>query len=145
VDNKIVKNRSKAFLGIGWAFPVHFSEGDLQVDVSTYEDNVNESIKILLQTPFGDRLMQPDFGSGLHQFFFQEMSETLLGDISNVIRSTLIESEPRIVVENVDAQIIDQFEGLINITITYTFNQTNTRHNYVYPFHINEGTNIKKA
>lgn len=142
MDNKIVQERSKAFLGIGWAFPVNFSEGDLQVDVSTYEDNVNESIKVLLQTPFASRLMQPEYGSGLQQFFFMEMSESLLGDISNVVKSALIDYEPRITVESVDAQIADQFEGLINITITYMFNQTNTRHNYVYPFHINEGTNV---
>jgi phage baseplate assembly protein W len=144
VDNKVIKNRSKAFLGIGWAFPINFSEGDLQVDVSTYENNVNENIKILLQTPFGDRLLQPDLGSGLQQFFFEEISETLLGEIRQVVTSALLENEPRITVEEVEVDVVDMFEGKINITIFYVFNQTNTRHNYVYPFYINEGTNINR-
>ena len=32
--------------------------------------------------------------------------------------------------------------GLVNIEITYLYNQTNTRHNYVYPFYLKEGTNL---
>lgn len=145
MDSKIVENRSKAFLGIGWAFPVQFSSADLQVSISTYEENVNQGIDLLLQTPVGGRMMNPDFGSGLQQFFFKEINETMLGDLSNVVKSTLIEYESRITVESVDAEVKDQFEGLINVTIIYTFNQTNTRHNYVFPFYINEGTNLDKT
>lgn len=145
MDNKLTENKSKAFLGVGWAFPVNFSDGDFQLDVSSYEDNVNQNIKVLLETPFGNRMLQPELGSGLERFFFEEINETLLGEINNTVRTTLLNHEPRITIESVDAKVVDEFQGLINVTIIYEFNQTNTRHNYVYPFYINEGTNIQRS
>ena len=112
--------------------------------MSSYEQNVNQNIDLLLSTPVGDRIMLPKFGSGLQQFFFKEINATLLGDISNVVSATLLEYEPRITVENVEAEVVDIVSGLINIRIDYTFNQTNTRSNYVYPFYLKEGTSLEK-
>lgn len=132
------------FLGSGWSFPVTFSVGNHQLDVSAYENNINESIDIILQTRNGERYMDEQFGSGLQQFLFKKMDETLKGEIAEAVTYALLYNEPRITVLDVDVQFTDLRAGAIEILLNYVFNQTNTRHNYVFPFHINEGTNLLK-
>jgi uncharacterized protein len=130
------------FLGSGWSFPVTFSIGNYQLNLSKYEENINENINIILLTKNGERSFEPQYGSGLSQFFFRPMDETLKGEIKDAVKSSLLNNEPRITVTNVDVNFTDLTIGLVEIVISYVYNQTNTRHNYVFPFHLKEGTNL---
>nr|WP_225990373.1 GPW/gp25 family protein [Flavobacterium sp. SaA2.13] len=114
------------------------------MEQSWYEDNVNDAINIILQTKMGERTMLPDFGSGMQQYFFRQMNATLKGQLEDAVKTALLEQEPRISVQSVTATYTDMQNGLVEIYIDYIYNQTNTRHNYVYPFYVKEGTNINK-
>ena len=63
LENKI----ENVFLGSGWAFPVSFSVGNLQLNISFNETNIEESINVILNTRKGERTLEADFGSGLQQ------------------------------------------------------------------------------
>ena len=139
-DNEIENH----FLGVGWAFPVTFSAGNHKLELSWYEDNVNDAINIILQTKMGERTMLPEFGSGMQQYFFRQMNATLKGQLEDTVRTALLEQEPRITVQNITAKYADMQNGLVEIVIDYVYNQTNTRHNYVFPFYVKEGTNLNK-
>jgi len=132
------------FLGSGWAFPVAFSVGDHSLNLTKFEQNINDSIDLILHTRAGERSMEPQFGSGLQQFFFRKMDETLKGEMADAINVSLLQNEPRITVKSVLVEFKDQQNGMVEISIDYVFNQTNTRHNYVFPYHLNEGTNLRK-
>lgn len=136
--------KENSFLGSGWAFPVAFSAGNYQLMQSSYESNINESINIILLTKNGERCFEPQFGSGLNQFYFRSMDATLKTEMCDAVRSSLLLNEPRITVNSVDVEFTDMLTGLISINISYTYNMTNTRHNYVFPFHLKEGTNLIK-
>ena len=56
------------FLGSGWAFPVSFSVGYPQLNISSNETNIQESINAILNTRKGERTLEADFGFGLQQF-----------------------------------------------------------------------------
>ena len=140
--DKQLTQQENNFLGAGWLFPVSFSVGNLQLDLSMYEANINACINVILQTKNGERAFEPEFGSGLQQFFFKKMDETLKGEIMNAVKSSLLNNEPRITVQDVSVNYTDMLGGLVEITISYIYNQTNTRHNYVFPFHLKEGTNL---
>lgn len=142
MDNALDKYRKNHFLGSGWSFPVRFSLGNYQLETSEYEQNINESIQTILLTPNGSRPMEPQFGSGLHQFFFRSMNETLKGEMIDSIKYALLNNEPRITIEKIDVTFPDQKTGAVDIGVKYVINQTNTRHNYVFPFYLNEGTNL---
>ncbi len=142
MEDKQLNKQEIHFLGSGWAFPVSFSSGNGFLITSQYEDNINSNIDIILQTSKGERIMEPKFGSGLQEFFFRPMDETLKGEIKEAVKTSLLNYEPRITVQNVSVEYTDLLNGLVEITITYTYNQTNTRHNYVFPFHLKEGTNL---
>ncbi len=141
MDNQLHK-REKDFLGSGWAFPVTFSAGNHELNLTQYENNINDNIDIVLQTMYGERPLTPQFGSGLRRFFFKNMTPTLKAEIRDAVESSLLDNEPRITVLDIQVDFVDQRNGLVEIHITYMYNQTNTRHNYVFPFYIKEGTNL---
>jgi len=138
-----VDKPEKNFLGSGWAFPVTFSPGNLQLNLSAYEDNINDSIHIILMTNKGERCLEPQFGAGLQQFFFRKLDDSLKGEICDVVKDALLFNEPRITVMDVKADFTDLTNGVVEILISYEYNVTNTRHNYVFPFSLNEGTNLR--
>ena len=137
-------NISKEFLGSGWSFPVTFSAGNHQLQLTKYETNINEMIHLIMQTTLGERPFESQFGSGLQTFFFKEMRPTLQGEIREAIKTSLLNNEPRIKVLSVTVVFADLRTGLVEVAIDYMYNQTNTRHNYVYPFYIKEGTNLQR-
>lgn len=137
-------NIQKEFLGSGWSFPVTFSLENKQLQLTKYEANINEMINVIMQTTFGERPFSPQFGGGLQTFFFKEMRPTLQGEIRESVKTALLNNEPRIKVLAVNVVFADLQNGLVEVAIDYLYNQTNTRHNYVYPFYIKEGTNLKQ-
>lgn len=137
-------NLENSFLGSGWAFPVNFSAANYQLSLSAYENNINENIDIILTTRRGERILEPDFGSGLPLLLFRKMDETLKSDMIDTIQTSLRNNEPRISVKEVTVKFTDLLNGMVEIMIAYVFNQTNTRHNYVFPFSLNEGTNLRR-
>ena len=67
---------SRAFLGIGWAFPLGFAAtGDAAMAV--LEEDVAQAIRIILGTNPGERVMRPDFGAGLDDFLFERRGPVL--------------------------------------------------------------------
>ena len=104
-----------SFLGRGWSFPVAFSETG-SAKMSEHEIDIDESLRILLMTYPGERVMQPEFGCRLRDFCFEDLTlrtETLMQD---EIRRAILLNEPR-----VDAEDIG-------------------RRNLVFPFYLNEAT-----
>ncbi|QHS56451.1 GPW/gp25 family protein [Mucilaginibacter sp. 14171R-50] len=140
-SHKIIKEKN--FLGSGWSFPVSFSAETCQVSITAYEENISESIRLILFTATGERNMEPQFGSGLQKYFFRKTSETLKGELINTIKMSLLINEPRINVTGVDVEFTDILNGMLEITINYIYIQTNTRHNHTFPFSLMEGTNLK--
>lgn len=130
------------FYGSGWAFPVSFSAGNYQLKTTSAEENINEAIDLILLTRMGERFYEPGFGSGLQEFFFRTMDESLKGEIIDMVTMSLLHNEPRITVKEVTVVFSDRLNGLIEILVNYINNQENSRHNHVFPFHLKEGTNI---
>lgn len=107
------------------------------------EEVVQSSIHIILSTVTGERVMAPTYGCNLQPFVFEIINVPAITLIEKIVREALVFHEPRIIVESVSTNFVDT-EGLLEILIEYTIIRTNTRYNYVYPFYINEATNIEK-
>jgi phage baseplate assembly protein W len=130
------------FLGSGWSFPPAFDNSNYQLRVSSGENNIKQSIDLLLQTPKGSRSLMPNFGSDLFRYVFTQNDASLQAEIINSVKQILLDNEPRIQVENVDVSSTDDINR-IEINIIYYVINTNSRHNHVFPFSLLEGTNIK--
>lgn len=132
-----------SFLGTGWSFPPTFDRDTAQVQMVSNETDVLQSIQVILSTQPGERTMQPGFGCDLSQFLFAQISQSLITSIRGVITDALIFHEPRIDVNEVEIVESESQDGLLHISIDYTIRSTNTRYNMVYPFYINEASDVQ--
>ncbi|MDN3581252.1 GPW/gp25 family protein [Mucilaginibacter flavus] len=132
---------NQTFLGTGWSFPPTFRRETATVDMLANEADVQSSIQIIISTLNGERVMLPNFGCNLQPYVFDVMVAPTIAMVQKIVNDALVYNEPRIIVESVTA-VPDQNNGVLNIDVQYTIITTNTRYNYVYPFYINEATNI---
>jgi phage baseplate assembly protein W len=130
---------SKDFLGRGWSFPVA-ADAAGRVRLSEYEEDVRESIHLILMTAKGERVMRPDFGSGLYDFVFASMSVTVMGSIQAAVKDALVQWEPRAQVLSVNVEADEGEIGRLNIDVEYRVRATNNRFNLVFPFYLRERT-----
>jgi phage baseplate assembly protein W len=130
------------FLGRGWSFPPSFDRINNANQMASDLTDIEESIRIILGTTPGERMMQPQFGCHLNRVVFEQISSNLVMEINHVIGNALLNFEPRI--KFLQAIFLDEanLEGVVHIRIDYSIITTNTRHNIVYPFYIAEGTNV---
>ena len=138
-DNNI--NVSNSFLGRGWKFPVTFVDSSFTVELVEDEQDIAESIQIILNTTLGERVMHPDFGSNLEDLLFEKIDITSLTMITNRLKRAFLYHESRVTINDIDLTP-DAENGIIQVTVDYTVSATNTRTNLVYPYYINEGTDI---
>jgi phage baseplate assembly protein W len=128
----------KAFLGHGWAFPVARADGD--VAMVAYEDDVRQSIRIILGTGRGSRAMRPDFGAGLEDFVFESLSTTTAALVRQRVEESLVLWEPRIDSIEVGVRLVRPSDRELQIEIDYRVRETNTFYNLVYPFYLLEAS-----
>lgn len=133
----------KAFLGTGWSFPPEFERRAKEVKMSSDEDDIRESLNILLSTSPGERVMQPAYGCGLKALIFENVSESTLTEIKDAIERAVLFFEPRINLESIEVNTDEINNGLMKIQLNYTIRTTNTRSNMVYPYYFLEGTNVR--
>lgn len=129
----------ESFLGRGWSFPPTFSRGGRSIEMLEAEQDIRSSLKILLTTTVGERVMQPRYGCNLERLVFEPVDTTLQAYMKERIRTAILYFEPRIIVEDV-VLIPDNLEGRIVIDVSYRIPATNTRANFVFPFYRDEGT-----
>jgi len=142
----------KSFLGTGWNFPPTFHKEFRGVEMISDEPDIRSSLDILFSTDPGERVMQPTYGCALRRFVFEPMNVSTKTLMEKTIKDALMFHVPRIIVdkiqigleENTDTRLITETnnQGFLPISIDYRIITTNTRHNYVYPFYYNEGTNL---
>ena len=131
----------QSFLGRGWNYPPTFRREWYGPEMLNGEEDVRNSIEIILSTVTGERIMLPTFGCNLQPHLFDSMNISNVTLIEKIVREALILHEPRIIVEQVMATAM-QSEGRLEINIGYRIITTNTRYNYVFPFYIHEATNL---
>lgn len=124
-------------LGVGWAFPI---QPDPSGDVAlvAQEEDIRQSIRIILGTAPGERVMRPDFGAGLRALVFEPISTTTLVLAEYRVREALNHWEPRI--DSITVAVSAERErGRLLINIRYRVRSTNLFNNLVYPFYLEEG------
>ncbi len=129
------------FLGKGWSFPPTFNISTNTVEMVSDEQDIQQSLAILLSTNLGERILRSDYGCGIDAMPFEAITVTFLTKVKKLIEKAILLHEPRINLDDIFFTNPDKtIEGVINIEIYYTIRATNSRLNYVYPFYIKEGT-----
>lgn len=129
---------SNSFLGTGWKFPLQFTKASGTVELLSDEDDIQNSLQVLLSTRVGERIMQPSYGCNMDVLLFEAINESLITYVKDLVFTAIYYYEPRINPENVTVEATGE-EGMVMVNVEYTIRTTNSRHNLVFPFYLDEG------
>jgi len=129
---------SRNLLGKGWAFPV---SPDVKggIKFSRHEKSIEESIRMILSTTPGERLMRPDFGCMINEMVFSPNRPQSITQAVHYVREAIIRWEPRVILKEVKGEPDPNNDTVVNIRIHYEIRSVNTFFNMVYPFYLERG------
>jgi len=125
---------SEEFVGAGWAFPVR-TDATGRIALVAHEREVEESIRLILGTAFGERPMRPDYGCAIHDYLFAGIDSEIGGRMAQAVRDSLLRWEPRIEVLDVQVSLDGEHMDRVYIDIRYSVGDTNDPRNLVFPFY----------
>jgi phage baseplate assembly protein W len=123
-------------LGRGLAFPLRVSGTGLAE--STGVARVEESIRIILGTQYGERVMRPSFGANLKSLVFAPNTPATASLAAYYVTEALGRWEPRIDVLDV-VVTNDPAAATLRIEIRYRLRATAQEHQLVLPFVLERG------
>lgn len=132
-------NGDKTFLGTGWGFPPSFDPSTRHAVLASHEEDVAQSLWILLSTTPGERTLQPTFGCGVKKLVFEPITESTLTEMRDLIRRAVLFFEPRVTLESVEFDLDRMMDGELGVRLAYRIRSTNSRANLVYPLYLFEG------
>jgi uncharacterized protein len=129
------------FLGRGWAWPPSFDLASGEVEMLSGEEDIRNSLELMLATRAGERELAPLYGANMEDMVFEPMN---LGTQA-MMRTRLVDrmrvNEPRVVAEEVRFEE-NQTEGVLLVHLRYRVIATNNRYNLVYPYYLNGGEEV---
>ncbi len=136
-------NEDKSFLGKGWSFPPTFEKSSTnKVEMVSNETDIMQSLEILMTTAPGERVMFTEYGCDVQAFLFESISTTRIHFLKELIRTAIVNYEPRIILNEVHVDITKYLDGIVRIGLDYSIEVSNTRFNLVFPYYKQEGTDI---
>jgi hypothetical protein len=121
-------------VGSGWSFPIEVN-GRGGIKLSRGQDEIEESIGLILSTPIGQRLMRPEFGCRIHELVFAPLNAGTMTAAGHYVEEALGYWEPRIEVIEVACTPAVGAEGCLVITVHYLVRATHEERSLVYPFY----------
>ncbi len=131
-----------SFLGSGWSFPPRFNPHTRQLQMSSDEEDIEASLKILLGTTAGERILHPTYGLDMRELLFEPMTTTMQTLFKDRVRTNILVYEPRIEVLSLELDTSLLIEGKLLLRLEYAIRATNSRFNLVYPFYLNDGNEV---
>lgn len=128
----------KEFMGRGWAWPFRVEPASGQIATVADETDIEQSIRIILGTAKGERVMRPSFGCGIHDLVYASIDTATVAQIKRDVAEALRRYEARIDVLAVTVTLANLIDGKLPVSIDYRVRQTNQPGNYVFPFYFKE-------
>jgi uncharacterized protein len=126
------------FRGSGLGFPIVGDESGALEWVDG-DDNVVQSVRLLLSTVTSERIMRPGFGTRVAEFLFEGDSQQNLSELERSVGDAVTQYEPRVTVERISSQRIEGRDGVVEVTVGVRILRTNTQRNLVFPFYVGTG------
>ena len=105
---------------IGITLPLTFGESTFEQSFQT-KDQIKSNIKNLLLTKRGERILQPQFGSGLQSLLFEQNVDDLEGRIEDTINESLEQWLPYVTAEEIDIESTDELRDNNKINVSIKF------------------------
>jgi len=125
------------FLGKGLRFPVSVNLNG-GVSSSVLEENVRQSIFIILGTAPGERIYRPDFGCRIHDLMFAPNNAITAAAAEVYCEEAIYKYEPRIESVTCRARPNADEPNRLDVRLEYVIAGKNEKRNLVYPFYLKQ-------
>jgi uncharacterized protein len=132
--------QSKSFLGTGLVFPVQLNQRG-EIALASGEQDIEQSIQIILGTRPGERVMRPNFGCRAQELIFEPRDATTFTLMKSYVEEALKFWEPRISVTGIDISIDDSGDSAVFVEIQYEIKETHDVRSIVHPFFLTGNEN----
>ena len=119
------------FLGRGWRFPPDVDPRQGTAAMIEGEPDVEEAVRIILETAKGERVMLPTYGCELNRLMFQPNDDTTAGLAIHYVRKALLRWEPRVEILKLDAGRSAEDPGRLDIALHYRVRPTSSEQQLV--------------
>ena len=121
LGQKLVQDTKKyQDYAIGISLPIQIGNTAFNQTFTTNEQ-IKSNVKNLLLTKKGERVMQPEFGSGLQELLFDFNDDTLATKIEDTITNALEQWLPYVTVQQIDVENTNNNKdnNLVNVSVTF--------------------------
>lgn len=129
-----MSTRPQDITGKGWRFPLGV-DGRGGMALVEHDDEIEQAIAIILNTPKGQRLMRPGFGCRIHELLFAPLDAATFAAAARYVEEALGWWEPRIELQDINVARAAGENDCLLITISYRIRATNDERALVYPFY----------
>lgn len=105
---------------IGISLPIQITDTAFQQTYSTTEQ-VKSNIKNLLLTIRGERILQPEFGSGLQEILFEFNNDDYSQRVQETIEDSLEQWIPYVTVDEIEIEQTDKLKDMNQVNVSITF------------------------
>lgn len=103
----------------GWKFPIQVDKDTGRIMTVEDNDNIKQSIRIILLTQMGERKMVPDFGTNIKSFLFDIVDPVFINDLKKSITQSINSWEEHIKDLKVSIEADGGPISRVNVNIDY--------------------------
>ena len=123
------------FIGRGISFPMRVDQSGA-IALTSGANDIDASLRMVLITAPGERLMRPKFGCRIWDLLFEPINANTIGLMAEAVRDAVSQWEPRVHLEDVEIEPDPRDNARVLINLRYRVRTTNDRRNLVYPFYV---------
>jgi phage baseplate assembly protein W len=121
LGQKLVQDTKKFDdFAVGITLPIQIGNTAFNQSFKTFEQ-ASSNIKNLLLTKKGERVMQPEFGSGLQELLFDFNDDSLAGKIEETITTAIETWLPYITIQQIDVEASNYDKDTNSVKISIKF------------------------
>lgn len=124
LNTKIIKDTDDEFQDYAYGLTLPLSRGNtgyFAQGFTTIEQAKSNLLNLLL-TRKGERVMQPNFGTGLHSILFEQVTDDLSTEIEETITNNVNYWLPYINIENINVNMTNEMidRNMVELSISFT-------------------------
>lgn len=122
LDKKIVKD-TKEFNNFAYGITLPVQRGNAGYFSQAFNsfEQAKSNLKNLLLTRKGERIFQPNFGTGLHELLFEQLTDDLSTKLEQTITNSVNSWLPYINIDSIDVKMTDEMKDKHRAEMSITF------------------------
>jgi phage baseplate assembly protein W len=121
VGKKIIKDVDGDFDDHAYGFQYPTNGGTLFKSTYTAYEAAKSNLRNLLLTAKGERVMQPEFGTGLHELLFEQMGDDFEGRLVDTITESVSFWLPYIKIDEINVELTDEMKDRNQVGMNIKF------------------------